>query len=72
MPARLICLLTRFTSQHESTADPRQCADVLQGYIDIGCRSFCLAGYLHDEETWRFKKWVRPILADRNKGRMAA
>jgi len=21
------------------------------------------SGYLHDEETWRFKKWVRPILA---------
>jgi len=52
--------------------NPEQCAGVIQRYIDVGCRSFCLAGYLHDEETWRFKKWVRPILADRNRGRMAA
>jgi alkanesulfonate monooxygenase len=52
--------------------NPEQCADVIQRYIDIGCHSFCLAGYLHDEETWRFKKWVRPIVADRNGGRMLA
>jgi alkanesulfonate monooxygenase len=52
--------------------NPEQCAATLQQFIDAGCHSFCLSGYLHDEECWRFKKWVRPILAERNKGRMAA
>ena len=52
--------------------NPEQCATVLQQFIDAGCHSFCLSGYLHDEECWRFKKLVRPILAERNKGRMAA
>ncbi|MCB1548281.1 MAG: LLM class flavin-dependent oxidoreductase [Hyphomicrobiaceae bacterium] len=52
--------------------NPEQCANVLQQYIDIGCHSFCLSGYLHDEEAWRFKKMVRPILADRNRRRMEA
>lgn len=52
--------------------NPEQCAAVLQHYIDAGCHSFCLSGYLHDEECWRFRNWVRPILAERNKGRMAA
>ena len=52
--------------------NPEQCAGVLQQYIDAGCHSFCLSGYLHDEECWRFKTWVRPILAERNKGRMSA
>jgi len=52
--------------------NPEQCANVLQQYIDIGCHSFCLSGYLHDAEAWRFKKMVRPILAERNKGRMVA
>lgn len=52
--------------------NPEQCANVLQKYIDVGCHSFCLSGYLHDEECWRFKKLVRPILAGRNKGRMEA
>jgi len=52
--------------------NPVQCADVLQQFIDIGCHSFCLSGYLHDEECWRFKNWVRPILAERNRGRMSA
>ncbi len=50
--------------------NPEQCADVLQSYIDIGCHSFCLSGYLHDAEPERFHKWVRPILEERNKGRM--
>ena len=50
--------------------NPEQCAKVLQQYIDVGCHSFCLSGYLHDEECARFKKMVRPILAERNKGRM--
>ena len=52
--------------------NPEQCANVLQQYIDIGCHSFCLSGYLHDAEAWRFKKMVRPLLAERNKGRMEA
>lgn len=50
--------------------DPRQCADTLQQFIDIGCHSFCLSGYLHDEEAERFARLVRPILAERNRGRM--
>jgi alkanesulfonate monooxygenase len=52
--------------------NPEQCADVLQRYIDIGCHSFCLSGYLHDEEAERFHRLVRPILEDRNRGRMQA
>ena len=52
--------------------NPQQCADVLQQYINIGCQSFCLSGYLHDAEAWRFKTMVRPILAERNTGRMVA
>lgn len=50
--------------------DPQQCADTLQQFIDIGCHSFCLSGYLHDEEATRFAKMVRPLLARRNPGRM--
>jgi alkanesulfonate monooxygenase len=52
--------------------DPAQCAAVLQRFIDIGCHSFCLSGYLHDEEAERFGRLVRPILVERNAGRMAA
>ena len=52
--------------------DPRQCADTLQGFIDLGCHSFCLSGYLHDAEAERFARWVRPLLAERNPGRMLA
>lgn len=52
--------------------DPRQCADTLQEFIDAGCVSFCLSGYLHDEEAMRFARWVRPLLAERNRGRMLA
>lgn len=51
--------------------NPQQCADVLQTYIDVGCHSFCLGGFLHDEEAARFKKLVRPILVERNKGRLS-
>ena len=50
--------------------NPEQCAKTLQDYIDIGCHSFCLSGYLHDEEAKRFGKWVRPLLFERNKDRM--
>jgi alkanesulfonate monooxygenase len=49
---------------------PEQCAETLQGYIDIGCHSFCMSGYLHDEEAERFGKWVRPLLCDHNPGRL--
>ena len=52
--------------------NPRQCADTLQEFIDLGCSSFCLSGYLHDEEATRFARWVRPLLAERNSGRMQA
>jgi alkanesulfonate monooxygenase len=52
--------------------DPRQCAATLQQFIDLGCTSFCLSGYLHDAEATRFARWVRPLLAERNPGRMLA
>jgi alkanesulfonate monooxygenase len=42
----------------------------LQQFIDLGCHSFCLSGYLHDEECVRFARWVRPLIAARNPGRM--
>ncbi len=50
--------------------NPEQCASTLQQFIDLGCTSFCLSGYLHDEEATRFARWVRPLLAERNRGRM--
>ncbi|MGE0416049.1 MAG: LLM class flavin-dependent oxidoreductase [Acetobacteraceae bacterium] len=52
--------------------NPQQCAATLQQFIDLGCTSFCLSGYLHDEEATRFARWVRPLLAERNRGRMMA
>jgi alkanesulfonate monooxygenase len=52
--------------------NPEQCAATLQDFIDIGCVSFCLSGYLHDEEAARFARWVRPLLMERNPGRMLA
>jgi alkanesulfonate monooxygenase len=51
--------------------NPEQCADTLQQFIDLGCSSFCLSGYLHDEEAERFGRWVRPLLAERNPNRLA-
>lgn len=42
--------------------NPRQCAATLQQFIDVGCHSFCLSGYLHDEEATRFGQLVRPLL----------
>jgi alkanesulfonate monooxygenase len=50
--------------------NPQQCAATLQQFIDLGCSSFCLSGYLHDEEATRFASWVRPLLADQNPGRI--
>ena len=52
--------------------NPVQCADTLQQFIDLGCHSFCLSGYLHDAEAERFARLVRPILAERNSSRMHA
>ena len=52
--------------------NPAQCAGMLQQFIDTGCHSFCLSGYLHDEEAERFGRLVRPILAANNRGRLAA
>ncbi|MBS7791760.1 LLM class flavin-dependent oxidoreductase [Roseococcus sp. SDR] len=51
--------------------NPTQCADVIQRFIEIGCHSFCLSGYLHDEEAERFGRLVRPILVERNPGRIS-
>ncbi len=51
--------------------NPQQCADVMQRFIDVGCHSFCLSGYLHDEEAERFGRLVRPLIAARNPGRLA-
>ncbi len=52
--------------------NPEQCAATLQRFIDAGCHSFCLSGYLHDAEAERFGRLVRPLLVERNPGRMAA
>jgi alkanesulfonate monooxygenase len=49
--------------------DPDQCAAVLQRFIDLGCDSFCLSGYLHDEEATRFGELVLPLLRHANPGR---
>jgi alkanesulfonate monooxygenase len=42
--------------------DPQQVADTLLEFVDVGCHSFCLSGYPHDEEAERFGRWVKPIL----------
>lgn len=52
--------------------NPDQCAATLQQFIDIGCHSFCLSGWLHDEEAERFGRLVRPRLAAANPGRAIA
>lgn len=50
--------------------NPEQCAAQLQAFIDVGCHSFCLSGFPHDEAATGFAKLVRPILAEANSGRM--
>lgn len=50
---------------------PEQVAHQLQQFIDAGCSSFCLSGYLHDEEAERFGRIVRPLLDAKN-GAVAA
>ena len=52
--------------------NPAQCAATLQQFIDAGCHSFCLSGYLHDEEAERFGRLIRPVLAEKNRNRWAA
>jgi alkanesulfonate monooxygenase len=52
--------------------NPEQCAAQLQEFIDAGCHSFCLSGYLHDEEAERFGRLVRPLLKAMNPGRFEA
>lgn len=52
--------------------DPRQCAATLQQFIDAGCHSFCLSGYLHNEEAERFGRLVLPLLAEQNPGLVKA
>ncbi len=49
--------------------NPDQCAATLQQFIDAGCQSFCLSGYLHHEEAERFGRWIRPLLEAQNPGR---
>ncbi len=51
--------------------NPQQCADTLQQFIDAGCHSFCLSGFLHDVEATRFAQLVRPLMVARNPGRLA-
>ncbi|MFY0610099.1 MAG: LLM class flavin-dependent oxidoreductase [Hyphomicrobiaceae bacterium] len=50
--------------------NPKQCAAQLQAFIDVGCHSFCLSGFPHDEAATGFARLVRPILAEANRGRM--
>lgn len=50
--------------------NPEQCAAQLQAFIDVGCHSFCLSGFPHDEAASGFARLVRPILAEANKARM--
>ena len=50
--------------------NPEQCAATLQEFIDVGCRSFCLSGYPHDEEAMRFGRLVKPLLLKQNQALM--
>ncbi len=52
--------------------NPEQCAATLQQFIDVGCHSFCLSGYLHDAEAERFGRMVRPLLLEHNNQKMEA
>jgi alkanesulfonate monooxygenase len=40
--------------------NPEQVAGTIREYIDLGCTSFCLSGYPHDEEAERFGELVLP------------
>lgn len=45
--------------------NPREVAETLQEFIDVGITGFCLSGYLHDEEAERFGRLVMPYFRDR-------
>ncbi len=45
--------------------DPQQVADTLSKFVDVGCTSFCLSGYPHDEEATRFGRDVMPLMRQR-------
>jgi len=40
--------------------NPEQVAGTIQSYVDLGCSTFCLSGYPHDEEARRFGDLVLP------------
>lgn len=42
--------------------NPRQVAEKIQRYIDLGMRAFILSGYPHLEECQNFARWVLPQL----------
>ncbi len=42
--------------------NPRQVAEKIQRYIDLGMRAFILSGYPHLEECQNFARWVLPHL----------
>ena len=46
--------------------NPRQVADTLQQFIEVGCTEFCLSGYPHDAEATLFGGLVMPIVQERN------
>lgn len=41
---------------------PRQVADTILEYVDLGATQFCLSGYPHDEAATRFGRDVMPLL----------
>ncbi len=45
--------------------DPRQVADTLRAYQDLGISTFILSGYPHLEECRRFGEMVMPLLRER-------
>jgi len=52
--------------------NPAQCAGTLQHFIDAGCHSFCLPAICTTRRPSVFGRLVRPILAENNRGRLAA
>ena len=55
-------------TRHEdgSVTTPKGFKEAYKQFIDAGCHSFCLSGYLHEEEAARFGRLVRPLLDARN------
>lgn len=48
--------------------NPREVAETLQEFVDVGCTGFCLSGYTHDEEAERFGRLVMPYFRERVEG----